>query len=154
MRPEQERVERLRRRWDEIERRREPPGPCSHSSGQALFAVINPNGSKFVYEGCSECRARLRPGEWVDQLRRPEAANAPVVEDLRVRNPPCQVCGGWGTELHHWAPRQFFGVEAEHWPTAWLCPVCHQRWHAVMRGARQGSFDLSSGADERQSGTA
>ena len=154
MTPDEERVERLRRRWEEIERQRAPVGTCSHTGSAALFAVINPNGSRFVYEGCAECRARLRPGEWVDQSRRPEAAGAPVVEDLRVHHPPCQVCGGWGTEIHHWAPRELFGVEADHWPTAWLCRVCHQRWHDVIRGFRQGRLDLAPPPEDSRFNTA
>ena len=95
MTPDEERAERLRRRWEEIDRR-PAVAPCDHSGDVVLYAVINPNGSKFVFEGCERCRARLRPGEWVDQVRRPEAAFAPVVEDLRVRNPPCQVLRSLG----------------------------------------------------------
>ena len=154
MDPEEERTERLRRRWEELERPRVPAERCDHAAEPALFAVINPNGSRFVYEGCSQCRARLRPGEWVDQYRRPEAANAPIVQDLRVHNPPCQVCGAWGTEVHHWAPRALFGIEADHWPTAWLCRVCHKRWHDVIRGSRQGRLDFPPPSPEGRSDTA
>jgi len=118
--PEEERVERLRQAWKRQEQRRQSQTVCDHSTGVALFAVINPNGSRFVYEGCARCQARLKPGEWVDQNRVAAAKDAPVVEDRRTDHPPCQVCGAWGTELHHWAPRQTFGLEAEHWPTAWL----------------------------------
>lgn len=45
---------------------------------------------------------------------------------------PCEVCGEATTELHHWAPRALFDLEAYAWPTAWLCHDCHTRWHATV----------------------
>lgn len=44
----------------------------------------------------------------------------------------CEVCGAEGAECHHWAPRAFFGDEADRWPTSYLCPACHARWHATV----------------------
>jgi hypothetical protein len=85
------------------------------------------NGVRHVYEGCLQCRTPLTPGRW---LPAPDNVKAlPVGADNRTQNPPCQVCGQFGTELHHWAPREAFGDEADHWPTAWLCPECHSHWH-------------------------
>jgi hypothetical protein len=46
---------------------------------------------------------------------------------------PCVVCGTSGsTELHHWAPKHLFGLEAYKWPTANLCRACHLRWHKTV----------------------
>ncbi|MGH9280201.1 MAG: hypothetical protein ACRD12_19135 [Acidimicrobiales bacterium] len=55
-----------------------------------------------------------------------------VGTDLRLDSPPRQVCGSFGTELHHWAPTAVFGPEATLWPTAQLCPDCHAEWHRRM----------------------
>jgi len=106
---------------------------CAHEKPSVLLARLNPNGSRFVFDGCPDCHKNMRGGEWVP-LSTPGAESAPVVEDLRVMNPVCQVCGELGTEQHHWAPREKFGREAELWPTSWLCRGCHSHWHAVMEG--------------------
>ena len=44
----------------------------------------------------------------------------------------CEVCGADGAELHHWAPTAIFGSEADRWPTSYLCPACHRRWHRLV----------------------
>lgn len=54
--------------------------------------------------------------------------NIPIWKDNRGDNPPCARCGIYGTELHHWAPRHLFD-DCDDWPTAYLCPSCHQLWH-------------------------
>lgn len=51
----------------------------------------------------------------------------PIVRDETYSRPPCEVCGAFGTEIHHWAPKEFFEWEADHWPTAFLCRDCHTR---------------------------
>ena len=50
------------------------------------------------------------------------------------------VCGAEGAELHHWAPKEVFGQEANAWPTAFLCVACHQEWHVGMIGYKFGRF--------------
>ena len=85
-----------------------------------------------VYEGCSVCHknlenGRLHPAENID------VTVLPVGVDLRLDNPPCQVCGVFGTDVHHWAPTEVFGREAALWPTSHLCPDCHREWHDRIR---------------------
>ncbi len=44
----------------------------------------------------------------------------------------CEVCGRYGAQAHHWAPRHLFDAEADKWPTGFLCQTCHERWHAQV----------------------
>lgn len=49
----------------------------------------------------------------------------------------CAVCGVTGRlELHHLAPRNVFGEEADAWPTVRVCGECHAHWHRRMDGYR------------------
>lgn len=52
----------------------------------------------------------------------------PITKDFRTNNPPCAVCRGLGTELHHWAPKHLF-EDAHLWPTSYLCKKHHDEWH-------------------------
>jgi hypothetical protein len=121
------RLDRLHAAWAKLRTR--PVEPCAHNAGKALFASIACNGTLHLYEGCATCQSPLSPGEWLphDGV---DLSTVPVAIDRRIQNPPCVVCGAWGTELHHWAPKEVFGDEADHWPTAWLCRRCHRYWHS------------------------
>lgn len=44
---------------------------------------------------------------------------------------PCARCGAFGTEEHHWAPKELF-EDAEQWPKDYLCKTCHEHWHKVV----------------------
>lgn len=99
--------------------------------GSELLALVARNGAMHVYTGCRECHAnlengRLHPAENID------ITLLPVGLDQRLDNPPCQVCGSFGTEVHHWAPSAVFGREAAMWPTGQLCRDCHAEWHRRM----------------------
>jgi hypothetical protein len=46
---------------------------------------------------------------------------------------PCAVCGAFTVlELHHLAPREFFGDKADRWPVVEVCRSCHEEWHLLM----------------------
>lgn len=45
----------------------------------------------------------------------------------------CAVCKSRNVELHHWAPKQLFGDDAERWPKDYLCIPCHNEWHKRMK---------------------
>jgi hypothetical protein len=52
----------------------------------------------------------------------------PVVEYAQQRI--CEHCKQLEfCEEHHYAPKEFFGDDADNWPTGWLCVECHERWH-------------------------
>lgn len=72
----------------------------------------------------------LRTGDFI----RPENIDITILTvgtDLRLDNPPCQVCGSFGTEVH-WAPSAVFGQESALWPRTHLCRDCHAEWHRRM----------------------
>lgn len=108
---------------------------CQHPD-TTVGVTYWPNGSHVVWIRCDDCGSNARGnGKWLahtyDNWR-----DLPVFEDRRRDRPPCQVCGEWGTEIHHWAPKELFGDEADLWPTAYLCPPCHGRWHVEINKAR------------------
>lgn len=122
------RLERLRRSqgWNQ-----RPWVKCEHAHGSALAVKFGANGTRYLFNACVDCQQPYPAsgGRWLSQDG-VDMDQIPVVDDQRTQNPPCQVCGAWGTELHHWAPRAIFGVcECDHWPTAWLCVPCHAEWH-------------------------
>lgn len=47
--------------------------------------------------------------------------------------PRCAKCAGRGAELHHWAPKELFGKEADNWPKDYLCKDCHAFWHNTIK---------------------
>jgi hypothetical protein len=104
---------------------------CAHAGRRTPFRQVAANGAVYLYLGCADCQAPTSPGEWLRQDG-VDLSQIPVAVDRRTQNPPCVVCGRWGTELHHWAPRHIFGDQADHWPTAWLCKECHAYWHRCL----------------------
>lgn len=124
--PLEDRLAAARRAWAARDARRTID--CPHPSG-ALYRRIVADGSTQVYTGCTECQADLGRGRVIAHSR-VDPHTLPVGDDRRYLNPPCQVCGAFGTQLHHWAPREVFGqIEADHWPTSYLCVRCHTEWH-------------------------
>jgi hypothetical protein len=135
--PLEERLAQLRATWETLENRRIGDPECRHADGTATFARVDSIGQFWRFEGCRRCGERL--GKETVSARDETLA---VVQDLRRVNPPCVVCGQWGTEFHHWAPKELFGrTEAEHWPTAWLCREHHVYWHKVMQGVLKPEAD-------------
>jgi hypothetical protein len=58
-----------------------------------------------------------------------------IIYTMVVDNAPetqCEMCGKYGAELHHWAPRHLFGDQANKWPTSYLCQSCHSIWHQAV----------------------
>ena len=107
---------------------------CSHPETRRGYGVVvAANGARHVARYCTVCQSRTssmflgraklkRLGISVDRLT--------TLSDNRQDH--CDVCGTYGTELHHWAPRHLFGREADDWPTGLLCVPCHRRWHALV----------------------
>ena len=105
---------------------------CDHAAGGELCAIKIRSGALSFYDRCRDCGKTLQSYKH-DAIPSPE--DVPIERDDTYCNPPCAVCGTFGTELHHWAPREFFDYEADAWPTSWLCVECHARWHNTMRRA-------------------
>lgn len=124
----QRRLDRLRARRAEQIAKEEQKTACKHDQGTELLALVARNGAMHVYSGCRNCHANLEGGRF-HPAENIDITVLPVGTDLRLDNPPCQVCGSFGTEMHHWAPSAIFGAEAVLWPTAQLCRDCHKEWH-------------------------
>lgn len=130
--------ERLRKLQEQAEKATEArTGECGHNAASAVFVWRLRTGERRLYDGCSLCGAQ------VGRRSIPHAGHdietIPIGIDERTVNPPCQRCGAFGTQLHHWAPKSLFGeAEADRWPTAYLCIDCHDFWHRTTRtGAHQ-----------------
>lgn len=124
----QRRLDRIRAQRAEQLAKEERKRNCSHAEGRALLALRGRNGAMHVYEGCRTCHANMEGGR-LHPAGNVDVTVLPVGTDLRLDNPPCQVCGAFGTDVHHWAPTEVFGDEAALWPIAHLCPDCHSEWH-------------------------
>ena len=113
---------------------------CDHSDA-VLSRVVTSNGDARYLWWCRECSTNVTKltgrhgGAWLPKQHRDLAgvdldslplAYADTV--YRMCQGPCgrvALC-----ELHHWAPRKFFGDNADIWPLGYLCRGCHELWHS------------------------
>lgn len=108
----------------------------SHQVGYAR--MIAANGATHVVQACVKCHHMTsREAVSKDRVRSEgvEIATLPIIQDYRGEGPECEVkgCTSTNTELHHWAPRQIFGPEAERWPSSYLCREQHHpQWHVLV----------------------
>lgn len=65
-------------------------------------------------------------------LKYVKTKTAKLIEDGKINQNKCEVCGGNGVEYHHWAPTHLFGDEADKWPCSYLCRACHKKWHDIV----------------------
>ena len=139
-----------------------PEHNCPHCNLYAwgVVEVIFSNGASHYRCGCMECDSEVvawpdrvqeaLPGmsdcrvgdrydltkefalsvgisKWVEPAAVPQAL-ADAFPGLT-----CNVCGDPFVELHHYAPKEFFGVaEANAFGTVPLCKKHHDRWHQVI----------------------
>lgn len=107
---------------------------CPHAQS-SLGRSLNADGTERVWNRCDECGENTGgAGVWIAHQDVGSALEAlPVFDSYKPERPPCVRCGRFGTQLHHFMPVRCFGrVEADLWPTAWLCPDCHGRWHQTV----------------------
>lgn len=97
---------------------------CSHSEIE-IVRVIKSNGSIELRRECKLCQAS-GGGVRKEDVRDPGVYR--LLRDDRLKVPPCVHCGVRGTEIHHWAPQALF-MDADLWPTSYLCVSCHLEWH-------------------------
>jgi len=106
------------------ERMREACRRCGCDTGRKVGYRYR-SGVVHVHHECSRC-ATLS----LYCLPKSSATrDLPLARDRLGEGKPCARCGRHGVELHHWAPRKYFGEEAWLWPIDWLCRDCHRRWH-------------------------
>jgi hypothetical protein len=113
---------------------------------------------RILANGTSIIRAASRSGppwishsdpdflRWMGQQGYSTIDEIPPEEDYRGPE-RCERCGERGVDLHHTAPKEWFGAEeAERWPIQHLCPTCHRTWHeAAERAAVKLSIRLAKG---------
>lgn len=121
------RLERLQAQAAERQRQEAQRG-CPHTAPRQEWVARFADGSLHLYEGCSAC-GRNMGGRFLP-VHNTDLTRLPVGMDRMWDSPPCVVCGEHGTQIHHFAPREVFGDEADLWPTAYLCTGCHAAWHA------------------------
>ena len=120
------------------ESNRAAPGPCQAQ----LHRYPTGRGAGHLGFYCVACRRYPRgaaSSPWYSLralgLSKAEALALPVVPHARPAR--CQVCGATGAvQVHHLAPSNVFGLEADSWPTVNVCPDCHAHWHRMMDGYR------------------
>jgi len=120
------------------------------STSMAIGVAVNRAGATIYPFYCLDCRyvtqQYAKKNDALDYARE----HGPLVEVLtrtgvkvlqgkvpatieRRSYPPCEVCGSAEKiELHHWAPFHLFWIEADKWPTSYLCQPCHVRWHQTV----------------------
>jgi hypothetical protein len=116
----------------------EPTAQCAHEH-TTLGRSISADGAQRVWMRCDACGENTGgPGKWIPHVEVGTPLDAlPVFDSYREQRPPCQRCGRWGTQLHHFFPVYVQGrSEADLWPTAWLCQECHGRWHQLVDSGR------------------
>ena len=116
---------------------------CGGTSAQLMRQIFH-NGSQNIVYVCDEC------GRHMDRLRVywPKSILTGNIEDLPVltdkRDDQCcavEGCVSRDVEWHHWAPKEFWGRDADHWPTVYLCRYHHRMWHDVMSGIKLYTSD-------------
>lgn len=120
------------------ESNRAAPGPCQAQ----LHRYPTGRGAGHLGFYCVACRRYPRAfasSPWYSLralgLSKAEALALPIVPHARPAR--CQVCGATGAvQVHHLAPSNVFGVEADSWPTVNVCLDCHAHWHRMMDGYR------------------
>lgn len=107
-------------------------------------------GGRQVNIWCMNCSYISKPQKkelW--PLILSEAEHVAVVKRNRKEHElhPCSYrgCQNYGDHRHHWAPRNTFGyIEADNWPTSYLCPEHHREWHNKMNGYRTNNKSKDS----------
>jgi len=97
------------------------------------------NGSQNIVYVCDECGRHMdqRQIYWPKSILAGDIENLPILADARG-DECCAVtgCVGKDVEWHHWAPKEFWGADADYWPKVYLCRYHHRLWHDVMSGIK------------------
>ena len=112
------------------------PTDCRHDG-----AYLARSQADQVGAWCDACKRWVtKEKAWHGGLWLP--AGHPHLEGKRVTDLPikphaeyrvCEKCHTFQLcEVHHIAPRAFFGDDADAWPTVCLCRRCHETWHRLV----------------------
>lgn len=104
----------------------------------AMYRQYNTNSRVWVCEACGQSVSNEAvnggKGFWIkaDFMPGYKASQLPVYTPSYTRHRRCFVCGADEAELHHFAPRAYYGKDCERWPKAYLCKRHHDEWHSVV----------------------
>lgn len=124
---------------------------CEH--GDAELSRNEANGGIGIW--CLSCRNwvtrqkgfdRVWLGKEHPELRGIDLAALPLIRSQIYRKCQGPCAGLKPCELHHLAPRAFLGDECDQWPTAWLCKMCHERWHSRVTPGLCTAYDPAAHA--------
>lgn len=113
---------------------------CKIKREGILHQHLGQNGALRYTWVCSACKTRGCFGAYekvLGFLSQEQIDALPIImPDTFSR---CVKCGNRDSALHHWAPKEIFGLdEAELWPKDYLCDKCHILWHEKINSARGG----------------
>ena len=129
---------------------------CAHVNAELRRIRGADGGLKCLTLWCDGCRNHVSrergfSGIWIGKNDPKVAHVDPESVPWLARETAWRQCQGpckqlAECEFHHFAPRAFFGESADDWPTAWLCKVCHGRWHTAVTPGLCTSYDPSQHA--------
>lgn len=111
--------------------------PWVRGSNEKAEVILLRNGQRQVKLRCRNC-GRLTGAlpkqavlEWMSDLGTPL-----VRQGWNEPYPPCSYreCDEPGEDMHHFAPCNTFGRDADNWPVMPLCKPHHREWHQRMNG--------------------
>jgi len=114
---------------------------CHITTEGVLHRQVWANGAHGFLWVCARCNAKnpFNGPTYVAHTLVAKHLTPEQVETLPILMPEggftnrCTRCGTREAELHHWAPRAFFGdKECEQWPKDYLCTKCHGLWHSIV----------------------
>lgn len=115
-------------------------GAWVRGDDEALGVIITANGTRQHKMMCRRCNTTGSPipTRWLDKWGLTPKDIAWSRTNTPATYPPCVYvgCPVTPTELHHFAPRNTFGGDADQWPVLPLCRTHHVEWHQRMDGYR------------------
>jgi hypothetical protein len=96
---------------------------------------MSSNGVAMIADWCSTCNKPLEEGVWI---KHENLSRDPMSYDLVKDNRNAKECGyrnciKTNKEIHHYAPKEVFGVEeAEKYVKGFLCDEHHKLYHDMV----------------------
>jgi hypothetical protein len=106
---------------------------CQHAAGYKLVRFVTSNGHIQLRKQCGQCGLLFGGPIPQSPYIKGEMEKFPLIDN--EHDLPCQACGGRYAALHHWLPQSIArdnGLNADAWPTGYLCRKCHALWHKLV----------------------
>lgn len=121
--------------------RRIGPGDWSMGSASTIGFIVQGDGRHTFRALCTACNEHSGAIPMA-VIRRWYKAGIFVLTHFGTNSPfdypTCCVrdCTQPGAEMHHFSPRNTFGIDADDWPVLPICRDHHREWHTRMDGYR------------------